>query len=192
MPICCDQDVIFDPQHNIFIWYRQAQNDKLYLGENFFALGISSDLKNWTFYAVKPTDIDSTWTKQWFDYPQIALGNKYLYITTNVQRTEILGIKESLHTLIIRISLDDLKRGLDAEFSFFQDSSGSKSFAPVQGARDIRSGVKVTNVLENIGIFGIESVNQQLLNKVIDDLRHDPRIASVQPTVCVGINAVGA
>ncbi len=135
--ICCDQDVIYDPHHDIFIWYRQGAVDNN--GENFIALGISSDLKNWTFYGVKPTDIDSTWTKQWFDYPQLALANKHLYITTNIQRNvepAFLGFKIPVHTLIIRISLDDLKRRIEPEFDYYQDSSGAKSFAPVQGATD--------------------------------------------------------
>jgi hypothetical protein len=75
--------------------------------------------------------------------------------------------------------------------SIMQNPNAIKSVLDDLTQKVVRSGVKVTNVLESIGIFGIKSMNQQLLNKVIDDLRHDPRIASVQPTVCVGIDSLG-
>lgn len=75
--------------------------------------------------------------------------------------------------------------------SVMQNPNTIKSVLNDLTQKVVRSGVKVTNVLENIGIFGIKSMNQQLLNKVIDDLRHDPRIASVQRTVCVGIDSLG-
>jgi hypothetical protein len=42
------------------------------------------------------------------------------------------------------------------------------------------SGIKVVNVLENIGILIIKSSNQQLLDKVINNLRNDSRVADVE------------
>lgn len=45
---CCDQDVIYDPIHGIFIWYRQDRSDAN--GVNYFRLGISNDnAATWTF-----------------------------------------------------------------------------------------------------------------------------------------------
>ena len=139
IPYCCDQDTIFDPSDNMFIWYKQGITNNV-TGENFAALGVSSNLKNWTFYTIKPTDLNQRWTKQWFDFPQLALGKKYLYITTNIQKTDYLfkhAFNHLMHTIILRISLNDLKEGKSPEYSYFQDSTGIHSFVPVQGAKDI-------------------------------------------------------
>jgi len=41
-----------------------------------------------------------------------------------------------LHTIILRISLDDLKKGLAPEYSYFQENTRNNSFVPVQGAKE--------------------------------------------------------
>ena len=50
---CCDQDVVYDKNHKIFVWYRQGASDNN--GDNRFKLGISKDAINWVFYSIKPT-----------------------------------------------------------------------------------------------------------------------------------------
>lgn len=47
------------------------------------------------------------------------------------------------------------------------------------------SGVNVTNVFENIGVLVINSTHSQLLDKVVQGLRNDSRIRSVEQSVCV-------
>jgi hypothetical protein len=65
----------------------------------------------------------------------IALGNKYLYVTTNI----IDRINKVSKPIILRISLEDLRNRNNAEYSYYQDQNISmkdESFTPVQGAKD--------------------------------------------------------
>jgi hypothetical protein len=129
---CCDQDVIYDPIHKIFIWYMQGIEDRI-TGENRIRIGISHDTANWLFYTFKPTDIDSSWSHQMSDYPYLALGNKYLYISMNM-----FGLEDFVRSIVMRISLDDLANGVAPSFSYYKDPSEAEvfNFTPVQGATD--------------------------------------------------------
>jgi F5/8 type C domain-containing protein len=127
---CCDQDVVYDPNHQIFIWYRLGTFDTN--GENRFRLGISTDTSNWLFYNVSPTNFNSTWTHQFWDYPQLALTSGHLYITSNMFDQS----GKLLRTIISRWSLQDLANGQSSiSFSYYSDKSVF-NFTPVQGATD--------------------------------------------------------
>ena len=127
---CCDQDVIYDPHHQIFIWYRQGTENAN--GENRFRLGVSTDALTWQFYNVSPTNFNSAWRHQSWDYPQIALGNKYLYICSNI--FDVGG--NFVRTVISRWSLNDLTNAVtNVSFNYYTDASVF-NFTPVQGATD--------------------------------------------------------
>ena len=127
---CCDQDIVYDSTHHIFIWYRLGTFDSN--GENRFRLGISSDTSNWLFYNISPRNFNGTWSHQFWDYPQLALSNKYLYITSNMFDQS----GKLLRTIISRWSLQDLSVGQsNVSFSYYSDKS-LFNFTPVQGATD--------------------------------------------------------
>jgi hypothetical protein len=129
---CCDQHIIFDPNRQIFVWFRQGIADDS--GENIVKISISQDASNWWTYNIKPTDFDASWTNRWFDYPSLALGNDYLYLTTNVFNPN----NEFINSVIARISLDDLRDAVPPAFSYYYDSSDRVfTFTPVQGAKDV-------------------------------------------------------
>ena len=145
-----DADTIYDPIHKIFIWYMQgidknpdrkdppevqrAQRD-LSVGENHMTIGISRDASNWWFYGLKPTDLNSTWTGYFSDYPYLALGNKYLYISMNM-----IPPGNFVRPVILRISLDDLANEIGPTISYYNDPKDEVenifTFTPVQGATD--------------------------------------------------------
>jgi hypothetical protein len=128
---CCDQLVIFDPHREIFVWFRQGVSDKN--GENIVKLSISKDANRWWTYNIKPTDFDPTWTGQWFDYAHFSLGDKYLYVTTNMYDVN----REFIRSVIAKISLDNLANAVAPSFSSYYDSSGDIfTFTPVTGAKD--------------------------------------------------------
>jgi hypothetical protein len=129
---CCDQDVIYDPNHGIFIWYRQGQDEP----ENHLSLGVSSDTFSWRFYTFMANNINGSWAGQFSDYPSLALSEKYLYISMNMIRES-----QFLRPVILRISLNDLANstGIGPIFDYYIDSSlprTSHTFTPVQGAKD--------------------------------------------------------
>ena len=129
---CCDQLSIYDPSREIFVWYRQGISDQN--GENLVKLSVSKDGLKWWTYNLEPIDLNQTWTNQWFDYANIALGNNSLYLTTNVFDEN----NEFLRSLIIRMSLDDLSNALPLTIDAYYDTSGDVfTFTPVQGAKDV-------------------------------------------------------
>jgi hypothetical protein len=147
---CCDNDIIYDPNHKIFIWYLQGiekdpeiiannpdiglvQSD-LQIGENHIVIGTSHDAQHWRLFTFKPRDINGTWTNQMSDYPYLALSNKYLYTSMNMFGPG----GHFVRSILLRVSLDDLARGVAPSFSYYndpRDTAGNLfTFTPVQGA----------------------------------------------------------
>jgi hypothetical protein len=133
--ICCDQEVIYDPHHKIFIWYWQDIAD--FQNENRFVVGISKDISaggSWNFYSIRPIDLNPSWKAQWFDYPYLSLGNKDLYITTNKFG---VGPGNFTGSVMIRLSLEDLEKAAPVNSSYYASGpDSSDTYTAVQGATD--------------------------------------------------------
>jgi hypothetical protein len=130
---CCDQDVIFDPDREIFIWYRQGSEQP----ENPLSLWASSDTFEW-FPRIEfsASDIDTSWSDQFSDYPSLALTERYLFISMNM-----FTDSGFLRPVMLRISLDDLasRSGIGPAFEYYIDETlppTSHTFTPVQGANN--------------------------------------------------------
>jgi hypothetical protein len=148
---CCDQRVVYEPNHKMFIWYMQGTENPA-SGENRLRIGVSSDTFDWRFYTFKPTDINSTWTNQNSDYPYLALSSKYLYISMNMFEHKPFSEPAFIRPLILRISLDDLiKPGVGPIYDYYYDPSlpnTSHTFTLVNGAKDTMYwGIHVSNIL---------------------------------------------
>ncbi len=81
---CCDQVVLYCPQHRIWIWllqYSTAAN-----GENLFRLAICREAQfgSWYYWDFTPRGVNSTWTGNWFDYPDMAFTSANLFVTFNM------------------------------------------------------------------------------------------------------------
>lgn len=143
---CCDQDVIYDKNRQIFIWYRQAGKDSN--GENYFRLAISRDTLSWWYYDIRPTLFSSTWNNQWWDYPHLALSNNYLFLTSNVFNG-LDGMTSPTRAVLAKVSLDDLANARPISFLFLEhpfESQGRRTVTPVQGATDtMYFGTHLTN-----------------------------------------------
>jgi hypothetical protein len=129
---CCDQDVVYDPEHDIFIWYRQGLTEP----ENDLSIGVSKDTFTWRFYTFSASDIDSTFQGQFSDYPSLALSSTNLYISMNMFENGLFS-----NPLMLRISLNDLAdpSGIGPSFEYYVDKTlprTSHTFTPVQGAND--------------------------------------------------------
>jgi hypothetical protein len=80
---CCDQVVVYNPRHRIWIWllqYSQAAS-----GSNIFRLAVCRDTAfgSWYYWDFAPQNLNSTWTTIWFDYPDMAFTNDNLFVTFN-------------------------------------------------------------------------------------------------------------
>jgi hypothetical protein len=169
-----DNDVAYSSHISKFIWFRQGSDGR-------FNIGLSSDLSpnSWTYVNVEANNFRSDLNLDtilqanslqsprgdcpdetrrecninfWWDFPQIALTNRYLYVSTNI----FLGCgREGLTNpscspsdnhfygaAVFRIGLDDLNRGLvnqqylqQSEHQYY-DSSGTAFLTLTQGTAE--------------------------------------------------------
>ena len=80
---CCDQIVLYDPKHKIWIWLLQYSSTAA--GNNIFRLAVSRDASfgSWYYWDFAPTNLNAAWTTMWFDYPDMAFTNNNLFVTIN-------------------------------------------------------------------------------------------------------------
>ncbi|MFI0606277.1 MAG: hypothetical protein ACH37Z_00095 [Anaerolineae bacterium] len=80
---CCDQLVVFNPRHKIWIWLLQYSASGA--GSNLFRLAVchESSFGQWYYWDFAPTDLNQAWTTMWFDYPDMAYSDGKLFVTFN-------------------------------------------------------------------------------------------------------------
>ena len=96
----CDQVAYYEPTRGLMFWYLQYRADA---AGNSIRLAVTDDPANiatnvWT-YTMTPQDFGYD-TGVWFDFPDLAVSNNYLYITTNFGNVS--------GAIVIRLDLDDL------------------------------------------------------------------------------------
>lgn len=103
-----DQRVIYDKNHQIFIWIRQSEifREGQSLVTNIDRMAVSKDTINWTVYDLRPRDIfkDFGIRDAAFDYPEVTVNDKYLYFTSSVADF----FTGKTYGSVIRFSLNDL------------------------------------------------------------------------------------
>lgn len=84
---CCDQSLMFIPKIGMHVWilqYLEANGSNVlriaYKSNN---LGTASGWKWWDFV---PTNFNSQWSNEWFDYNHCAVSDNFLYVGTNMYR----------------------------------------------------------------------------------------------------------
>ena len=126
---CCDQDVVYDNSRNLTLWYRQGV---FTASGNTYKLGVSLDGGvSFAQYTLTYTNYNGL-PLGWFDYPQLALSNNYLYITSNYFNTS--GTFQRM--MVTRISLDQLQAQGSINFNWWSRTTGW-TWSPVQGAREV-------------------------------------------------------
>ncbi len=125
---CCDQLTVYDGSRNILLWLRQGRRDAS--GSNVFKLSVSKNQgATWCTYTTSPTNVNSSWTNQWFDYPKMQVGGDFLYITFNIFNAS----KRWVRTVILRWPLDKLRACQAFSYNYFA-TRGWFTIVPVQGA----------------------------------------------------------
>jgi hypothetical protein len=125
---CCDQIAIYDESRDVYFWLRMGIPDNN--GENVFKLSVSKDgMQTYWTYTTSPTNLDSSWTNQMWDYPHIQLGADFLYMTWNMFDQFDFWIR----TVILRWPLDALAVSNGFSFDFWYTNEWF-TFVPVSGA----------------------------------------------------------
>ena len=125
---CCDQIAQYDKARDMFLWLRQGIANGSGVGR--FRLGASTNggasFCNYDFY---PTNTNSGWTGQWWDYPHIQLGADYAYIAYNMFNASDTWTR----TVLLRFPLDALRNCAGFSYNYVA-STAWFTFVPVQGA----------------------------------------------------------
>ena len=127
---CCDQVAIYDPVHDVMIWYLQYINDSNgNTGRIAVAQGSDITSQQWRIYDLTPQSVGG-WNQEWFDYPAITVSDDFLYFTTNLFTTTT---NSYTRTLGMRIPLAELAAYQPLSLDFF-DTNTAFSLRPTRGA----------------------------------------------------------
>ena len=82
---CCDQVVVYDPANNLLFWLLQYVRDAQ--GRNILRLAVKQGGtlgdNAWYWWDFSAETTNAAWAGEWFDYPDLELGDSFLYLTTN-------------------------------------------------------------------------------------------------------------
>jgi hypothetical protein len=102
---CCDQIAYAVPGRNLLLWYLQYLKDGK---SNTARLAVArGENRRWSYYDFTP-ELVGGWQNEWFDYPDVAASDNFLYITTNAFST--VGSEPFTRAVVMRVSLDELDR----------------------------------------------------------------------------------
>jgi hypothetical protein len=131
---CCDQIVHYDRGRDLLFWLLQYREQG---GKNSLRLAVKrgATLGNdvWFWWDFSPVATNSAWAGEWFDYPDLELGNDFLYLTSNVFRA---SDDRWTRSVIFRIPLDTLATGGSLDYQFWSTTQ-TFSLRCTRGARDV-------------------------------------------------------
>lgn len=137
---CCDQVVIYDPSRDMMIWYLQYIKSGSGAGDQGRQrIAVFRNTRGgitpggWITYDILPSAVGGPATGEWLDYPDLALSDDFLWLTTNVFSTTADTFTRSV---IIRVPLDNLLAGSPAPLTFYSQNTVG-TFKMVQGAKDV-------------------------------------------------------
>jgi hypothetical protein len=116
------------------MWYLQYINDDAgNTGRLVVATGADLKAQRWFYYDFTQSQLGAQFNEKWFDYPDLAVGSNYLYITTNVFGTK--PTEQTMRGLILRVPLADLAAKNGFTYNYFS-TTDVLSLRPTQGATD--------------------------------------------------------
>ncbi|MEU9375010.1 hypothetical protein AB0D94_14715 [Streptomyces sp. NPDC048255] len=128
---CCDQIVAYEPGRDIWIWILQYA--AVPGGNNVFRIAIApgANPSAWHWWDISPTDLNTSWTNLWFDYPDAAVSTNHLYVTFNV----FDAADDWERAVAFKVPLDTLSAGADLTYQWFTTTKNG-SLRLTQGATD--------------------------------------------------------
>lgn len=130
---CCDQVALYDHSRDLTFWLLQYIVDG---NTNTLRLAVKRGAtlgnNSWYWWDLRPADVDGAWTDVWFDYPDLALSNDYLYLTANVF-TSPQEVWE--RSVVFKFPLDDLASATQMTYRVW-NTTAFGNLRCVQGARD--------------------------------------------------------
>jgi hypothetical protein len=127
---CCDQVVVYDPNHNIFVWLLQYVRDAN--GTNILRVAVKQGGtlgdNRWHWWDFSPAGTNRAWAGEWFDFPDLELGDNFLYMTTNSFSGDAWK-----RSVVFRLPLAQLAQPGTLNYQYFQTTQNF-SLRCVRGA----------------------------------------------------------
>lgn len=119
---CCDQIVQYVSSIDRFVWVMQFSNGSNGLNRYRIAAASAASLKSsgataWTYWDITASQIDGG--KGWLDYPDLAIGNKYIYLSADVV---------GLGHFVVRIPLSEIQSGSTINFNYTHYADGGSAY----------------------------------------------------------------
>jgi hypothetical protein len=163
---CCDQVAVYDPARDIILWYLQyISSGSPGSGTNLFRVAVArpQDAVNGSWYYY---DFTSAANTEW-DYPDVALSNDYLWITTNRGPFNGSYVDDAW---IFKMPLDPMMTASGFGYSNVDLGAagvGNLSLRMTRGAHEVMyfgahnttSQIRIFSWAENSGSVGINDVN---------------------------------
>ena len=109
---CCDQIVQYSPRINRFIWIMQYNANSA--GDDRYRLAVfppsavtANGLSSWVSWDITPQEYPGI-AYHWFDFPDLALGSRYLYLSND---EGVASTDKVYGSIITRIGLAELASG---------------------------------------------------------------------------------
>lgn len=129
-PFCCDQIAHYHAGKDVMFWLLQHVNDST---GNILRLAVASgsDIasQQWRYYDFSPQSVGN-WAGEWFDFPDLAMTNNFLFITVNTFTT---ASDQWRRSVAIRIPLSELKSYSALNYRYYQTQTYF-SMRAVQGS----------------------------------------------------------
>ena len=132
--VCCDQLIHYSKSKRLWVWLLQFIKTS---SGNIFRVAVSSSGApgSWSWWDTSPTDIDSSWSGLWFDYPDLVETDDHLLLSFNLFRT---SDDRWQRASVIRFSMDELKaRGVVNREAWSSNQVGSLRFARGTGDKAV-------------------------------------------------------
>jgi hypothetical protein len=131
---CCDQVVLHDHRHGMWIWILQYSAPDG--GTNVFRVAAVHDADfgadGWYWWDVSPAMLNPDWTNVWFDYPDAAFTDDCLFVTFNQYDAD----DHWQRAAVMRFPLSTIDAAGELDFHWWvTEEIGSLRLT--QGARDI-------------------------------------------------------
>jgi hypothetical protein len=165
----------YDNSSNLWIgtgYTLQGGDSDKFVEPRYFIFGPSNDEKN---DKTKDNNINSQKAEENVNVSSIQ-GNTPIY-TKISSSDKSCGRISGQYEVVLK---DEL----------MQDPANAKRILDMLSQKAKSSGVEVTNIFESIGIFVIKSSNHQQLDNVVNELKTDPNVKSINTSQCVGINSL--
>lgn len=120
---CCDQVTAYDAGRNRQYWMLQYE-------DHFTIANSAANFASWCPYSYSPSSFGRPVSES-FDYSDIAIGTRYLYITSNV-----FDGQNQTATMLLRLSLDDMAACVTAQAAW-QFRTDLATLKVAQGITDV-------------------------------------------------------